>query len=143
MPSMSGHIRRATPADWPRIWEIRLGVQENQLTNLDAVTDDDVAWFTEHPGIWLWEEAGKVLGFSAADTRDGSVWALFIDPAHQSRGIGRALFAKACEVLREAGHRAATLSTGPGTRAERFYRVAGWTAGELNAKGELVFRRIL
>lgn len=118
-------------------------MNENQLTNLDAVTDEDVAWFTEHPGIWLWEEAGQVLGFSAADTRDGSVWALFIDPAHHGRGIGRALFAKACEVLRGAGHRTATLSTGPGTRAERFYRAAGWKVIGTSLRGEVIFHGVL
>lgn len=140
---MSGHIRRATSADWPRIWEIRLGVKENQLTRLDAVTDEDVAWFTEHPGIWLWAEADKILGFSAADTRDGSVWALFIDPAHHGRGIGRALFTQACTVLRGDGHRTAWLTTSPGTRAEGFYRAAGWKVIGTSLKGELIFHGVL
>lgn len=69
---------------------------------------------------------GRILGSSATDTRDGTIWALFIDPDHEGRGIGRALLAKACDVLRQAGHRTATLGTEPGSRADRFYaRPAG------------------
>ena len=75
------------------------------------MTDADYAWFEEHPGIWVWEESGHILGFSASDTRDGTIWALFVDPACERRGIGRALLAAACETLRCAGHRTAMLTT--------------------------------
>ena len=37
----------------------------------------------------------------------------------------------------------ATLSTDPGTRAERFYRADGWTATGVNGKGEIVFEKRL
>ena len=140
---MERQIRRASDGDRLRIWEIRFAVRENRLSNPDAVTPADVAWFMEHPGIWVWEEAGRVLGFSAADPRDGTIWALFVDPAHERRGIGRALLDAACDTLRHAGHRTAELSTDPGTRAEHFYRAAGWTVVGCNDKGELMFRLTL
>jgi hypothetical protein len=35
------------------------------------------------------------------------------------------------------------LSTEPGTRADRFYREAGWTALEIDQRGEQVFRLTL
>src|SRR6185312_246909 len=113
-PAMPGTIRRATDADRARISEIRFAVKENILRDRSRVTDEMVTWFIDNPGIWLWDEDGKVLGFSAADTRDGTIFALFIDPAHEGRGIGRALLGRACDVLREAGHRSATLGTQPG-----------------------------
>jgi GNAT superfamily N-acetyltransferase len=91
--------------------------------------------------MWVWDDGGKIVGFSAADTRDGSVWALFVDPAHEGRGIGRALLARVCTALRGAGHHVARLGTAPGTRAERFYRRDGWTAEGLDARGEMVFRK--
>src|SRR5258706_4991186 len=119
------HIRRADRDDWPRIHEIRSAVQENRLSDPRLVTDEDMAWFTDNPGIWLWEDQGRIAGFSAGDTRDGSVWALFVDPAREGRGVGRALLQAALNALRHAGHNTATLSTGPGTRAEQFYRRAG------------------
>ena len=120
-------IRKATYDDIPRIGEIRAAVRENRLADPSRVTPAHVRWFIDHPGIWVWEEAGRIVGFAAADTRDGSIWALFVDPAFEGRGIGRALLAKACEVLREAGFSRAVLGTGPGTRAERFYLRGGWT----------------
>ena len=72
---MPGIIRRATDADRDRISEIRFSVKENILRDRSRVTYDMITWFLENPGIWLWEEDGKVLGFSAADTRDGTIFA--------------------------------------------------------------------
>jgi GNAT superfamily N-acetyltransferase len=140
---MSGHIRRARLDERDRISEIRFAVKENQLGDPSRVTDADYVWFTDNPGIWVWEEDGEILGFSAADTRDGTIWALFIDPRHEGRGIGRALFKAACDVLRQAGHRTALLTTDPGTRADRFYQAAGWTALGTSISGELIFRSTL
>jgi GNAT superfamily N-acetyltransferase len=140
---MTGHIRRAQLDERLRITEIRLAVRENRLTDPSRVTDADYLWFSENPGIWVWEEDGRILGFSAADTRDGTIWALFIDPGHEGRGIGRALLAKACDVLRDAGHRDATLGTQPGSRADRFYRQAGWTALHIDQRGEQILRLAL
>jgi GNAT superfamily N-acetyltransferase len=90
------------------------------------VTVDHVAWFVDNPGIFVWEEDGKIVGFSAADPRDGSIFALFVEQAYEGRGIGRALFERACRVLIDAGCGRMWLTTEPGTRAESFYRKAGW-----------------
>jgi GNAT superfamily N-acetyltransferase len=141
--TLDPHIRRATEADLDRIFEIRFAVRENRLSNPNAVTRDDCRWFIAGPGIWLWEEAGVVKGFSASDTRDGSIWALFVDPAHEGRGIGRALLHAAVNVLRDTGYDAATLPTDVGTRAARFYREVGWIEDGLTAKGEQRFRLTL
>src|SRR5215813_7752095 len=123
---MAVPIRRARIEERERLKEIRSAVRENRLGDPSRVTDQDYAWFIEHPGIWVWDEDGRILGLAAGDTRDGTIWALFVDPAHERRGIGRALFAAACETLRCHGHRTAMLTTEPGTRAERFYRSSGW-----------------
>jgi GNAT superfamily N-acetyltransferase len=137
---MSHSIRRAHDEDHARITEIRNAVTENKLGEVSrALVDRDYPWFRDDPGIWLWQENGVVLGFSAADTRDGSIWALFVAPGHERRGIGRALFEKALEVLRQDGHRTAWLTTEPGSRAEGFYRAAGWKVIGTNPKGELIF----
>ena len=137
-------IRLATPADIPRIFEIRHGVRENRLTDPGAITEADAARFIDIGVLWVWEEAdGLVAGFSASDARDGSIWALLVAPGHEGKGVGRALLAKACDALRGAGHREAWLTTEPGTRAERHYRAAGWTASGYSPKGELIFRKVL
>jgi len=140
---MSGHIRRARNEDHARITEIRNTVQENILRDPTRVTVEDYNWFRDNPGVWLWEEDGLILGFSAADTRDGSIWALFMAHDHQGRGIGRALFEKVLDVLRQHGHRTAWLTTDPGTRAEGFYRAAGWKVIGTSPRGELIFHGVL
>jgi GNAT superfamily N-acetyltransferase len=140
MPAL---IRRATDADRERINEIRFAVKENILRDRSRVTHEMVTWFIENPGIWLWEEDGRVLGFSAADTRDGTIFALFIDPEHEGRGIGRALFARALDSLREAGHKTGSLTTQPGSRADRFYQAAGWKAVGTSERGERIFEGVL
>lgn len=107
-------IRKETIADRPRISEVRLAVRENRL--------------------------GQA---SVADPRDGTIFGLFIHPDFEGRGIARALLPRACEDLRAAGFGAATLTTGPGTRAERFYRANGWEEIGRQDEGQIVFRRPL
>jgi len=137
-------IRLATRTDIPRIFEIRYSVRENRLTDPSLVTGADAERFIGDGALWVWQEAdGLVAGFSGSDRRDGSIWALFVAPGHEGKGIGRALLTRACDALRDAGHCEAWLTTEPGSRAERHYRAAGWTAGGLSAKGELIFRKVL
>jgi ribosomal protein S18 acetylase RimI-like enzyme len=79
--------------------------------------------------------------FSAGDPRDGSIWALFVDPAFEGRGIGRDLLALACGTVRAAGFGTTRLNTEPGTRADGFYRANGWIETGRSAKGEIIFQR--
>jgi GNAT superfamily N-acetyltransferase len=133
-------IRNATRADLPRISEIRNAVRENRLSDPPEVKPEDIHWFIDNPGVFVWDEAGKIVGFSAADPRDGSIFAMFMDAAYEGRGIGRALFERACAVLEDAGCPRMWLTTEPGTRAERFYRRAGWhVVGIREDNGELIF----
>jgi GNAT superfamily N-acetyltransferase len=141
--NVAGRIRRARPEDHARVTEIRNSVKENVLRDPSRVTVADYKWFERNPGVWLWEEDGRILGFSAADTRDGSIWALFVDPDHEGRGIGRRLFEKACDVLRKAGHRTGSLTTEPGSRADRFYQAAGWKVMGTSGRGERIFNGLL
>jgi ribosomal protein S18 acetylase RimI-like enzyme len=85
------------------------------------------------------EIGGRIAGFSAGDPRDGSIWALFVDPAQQGMGLGPALLDKACEDLKAQGHTILRLTTDPGTRAARLYERLGWTRGEVSADGEIEF----
>jgi GNAT superfamily N-acetyltransferase len=136
-------LRRATSADIPRIMEIRGAVRENRLSDPSRVTLADLNWQIAHSPIHLWDERGLIMGFSAGDPRDGSIFALFVDPAFEGHGIGQALIVAACQSLAAAGHRIATLSTDPGTRAERFYLRNGWLAKGLDTRGEMVFEKEL
>lgn len=135
-------IRVATRADLPRISEIRLTVRENVLSRPDKIVDA-VQYLIDRDAFWVFEDDGHIHGFSSADPRDGSIFALFMDPASEGRGIARALLDAACRHLTTAGHGRAWLSTDPGTRAERFYRHQGWRETGRTADGEIRFEKAL
>jgi GNAT superfamily N-acetyltransferase len=136
-------IRKAKPADIPDLMALRAAVRENRQSETNAVTNEDVAEFMRHSTIWVWHEQQRILGFSAGDTEFGWVWALFVDPSHEGRGIGTALLTRACHSVARAGFAHATLTTDPGTRAARFYRKAGWTDTGRTEDNEIIFERQL
>ena len=136
-------VRAAQLEDIPRIIEIRHAVRENRLSSPDAVTGADCAWYVQNAGFWVAENDHEVIAFSAADPRDGSIWALFTDPSQEGRGAGSALIEAACGYLRREGFTQATLTTDPNTRAEGFYHRRGWTSQGLAPNGEVQFARLL
>lgn len=124
-------IRPARPGDVPALFRIRTSVRENLLTlaELDAlgVTPAAVAaLIAAEPCAWVAEAAGQPVGFALVKYDEACVFALFVAPEHEGRGLGRALLARA-EAALFARHARIWLITGPGTRAARLYRRAGWT----------------
>ena len=103
------------------------------------MTAEDCRRYVTRGNMWVWDEDGALLGISAANGDTGWIWALFVRPEHEGRGIGRALFTAACDALIAAGFRALRLSTDPDTRAARFYRAAGWREAGRTPEGELIF----
>lgn len=136
-------IRKAIPADHARIHAIRMGVRENILSDPTLVTEEEVDWYREHAIFLVAEEAGEVVAFTCANHQSGLVWALFVDPVHEGRGHGRALLDAALAGLVAAGHAQAWLTTGAGTRAERFYRRHGWREMGRSIDDQIVFIRTL
>ena len=135
-------IRRATRADYPRISKVRLAVRENRLSKPDQV-EAIADWIFDNSAFWAWEEDGAIQGFSAADPRDGTIFALFVHPCYEGRGIARALLPLACQILRDSGHAFAMLTTEAASRAERFYRRDGWTEIGRQDDGQIVFQKAL
>ena len=137
---MATAFRQAVVADIPSLMEIRLGVRENRLDDPTKVTYELVVDHLERRGRgWLCEEDGRAVGFAIADRATWSIWALFLRPEAEGRGIGRALLRLAVDWLFAAGAPQVTLSTGVGTRADGFYAAQGWERGGRNADGEVVF----
>ena len=132
---MTNRIRPAMPGDIPALFAVRTSVHENHL-DLAQLADRGVtaaslaASIADHEErTWVSEEDGTVVAFSMADARTGTVYALFVDPAAEGRGHGRALLRAAEDWLFDAGWETIWLNTGkePGNRAHQFYRDAGWT----------------
>jgi GNAT superfamily N-acetyltransferase len=137
-------IRKALVADHSRITQVRNAVRENKLSPQNVAKVDETArWIYDNGTFWVWEEEGAVQGFAVADPRDGMIFGLFVHPDFEGRGIARALLPLACNDLREAGFSIAKLTTGSGTRAERFYRTDGWNDVGRQENGEIIFEKPL
>lgn len=136
-------IRPALAEDQPRVSAIRMGVRENILSDPSKVTQAEVDWYRDNAIFLVAEVAGEVVGFTCANHQTGLIWALFMDAAHEGRGIGRALLDAALARLAEAGHAQAWLTTDAGTRAERFYLRHGWQDMGRGQDGLIVFVRAL
>jgi GNAT superfamily N-acetyltransferase len=71
--------------------------------------------------------------------KDPSIWALFVLPGHEGRGIGHALHELAVNWLWSRGVERNWLSTDPATRAKRFYRKHGWQEAGKHDNGDIRF----
>lgn len=121
------NIREATSADIPQIQTVRNSVKENMLSNPALVTDADCEQYINGRGKgWVCETGGRVVGFSIVDLQENNVWALFVHPDFEGRGIGRQLHDLMIDWYFSQTDRDIWLGTAPGTRAEKFYRKAGW-----------------
>ncbi|MBW8778408.1 MAG: GNAT family N-acetyltransferase [Burkholderiales bacterium] len=133
-------FRRAIEADIPALMRIRLAVKENRLSNPARVTHAMCSDYLDKLGRgWVAELGGEIIGFSYADRGDASIWALFVDPAHEGLGAGRQLLRLAADWLFEIGHDEVRLGTQANTRADRFYAAQGWTRGEMKDEVEVWF----
>ena len=134
------NFREATAEDIPALSEVRLSVRENALSDPRRITREMYEDYLGASGKgWLCEVGGEVVGFSVASARDASIWALFVRPAHEGRGIGKRLLGLAAGWLFEAGAPTVTLTTAPHTRADAFYERQGWRRGPLVPGGEVLY----
>jgi GNAT superfamily N-acetyltransferase len=133
-------FREATIGDIPALSEVRLSVRENALSDPLKITHEMYATYLGGAGRgWLCEVGGEVVGFSVASLADASIWALFVRPGYEGRGIGRKLLGLATDWLFGTGAQSVTLSTEAGTRADRFYEGQGWQRGEIKDGGEVCY----
>ena len=134
------HFREATTADIPQIQLVRNAVREHVLSDPTLVTDADCEEFITRRGKgWICEIGNAVVGFSVADLHDNNIWALFVDPAYEGRGIGYKLHQLMLDWYFAQNKEHVWLSTEPGTRAEAFYRKAGWRKVGTHGRNEVKF----
>jgi len=120
---------------------VRLAVRENRLTT-GAITELHYRSAIEDTGCgWVAEEAGAVIGFAVGNKATGNVWALFVHPDHEGKGVGRHLQAVMLHWLFTQGVNRVWLTTGPGTRAQQFYEATGWYCTGMTPDGEVIYAR--
>lgn len=132
--------REATIKDIPQIQYVRNVVKENMLSDPALVPDKDVEDYMFNRGRgWVCEIEGRIVGFSIVSVSDRNVWALFIEPGFEKKGIGRKLHDLMMNWYFTRTSATIWLGTAPGTRAEQFYRKAGWREVGVHGKGEIKF----
>lgn len=133
-------IREAKVEDISQIQVVRNSVKENTLSNPDLVTDKDCEKFiTERGKGWVCEIDGKITGFSIVDLKDHNIWALFVDPDFEKKGIGKKLHDIMLDWYFTQTKEIVWLGTSPNTRAELFYRKSGWNEIGIHGKNEIKF----
>jgi len=132
-------LRKAHRDDIPAMHRIRLSVRENRLRTSVVSEADYVPFIEEHGRGWVIEDNGELVGFAIGNVRNGSVWALFVDPNHERNGHGRQLHQAMVSWLWSQGLELLWLTTDPDTRAQQFYEAAGWRQTGTEAGGELRF----
>lgn len=137
-------LRPASPGDASAMHALRMSVRENKLSDPSKVTIADYERRLAEPGSsWVAEVRGSVVGFAVADFPSRSIWALFVKPGFEGRGIGRSLLQEVTRRLEAAGPGTLHLSTEAGTRAERVYAAAGWARAGRLPNGEVHFVRVV
>ena len=132
--------REAKAEDIPRIMEVRNSVKENVLPDPTIVTAEDCRDYLFRRGKgWVCEVDSLIIGFSIVSLLDKSLWALFLHPEFEKRGIGRKLHELALQWYFEQTKEDIWLSTAYGTRAEQFYQKAGWKAVGAYSEEEVKF----
>ena len=133
-------FRFANIGDIPRMELIRNSVFENKLSDPSRVTGKDYEEFITKRGKgWVCEINNEIVGFAIADLKEDNIWALFIFPGFEHRGIGIALHRLMLDWYFSTGKKKVWLGTGSETRAEKFYRKAGWTEAGVQPNGEINF----
>jgi GNAT superfamily N-acetyltransferase len=79
----------------------------------------------EQQDVLVSEEDGRLLGTTArgGTAPDGGLWAVFVDPEQQGRGVGRALAEAVLARAADAGFHTLTIAADP--NAEGFYLAVG------------------
>lgn len=134
-------LRQALAADIPGMHRVRLAVKENRLVSTVISESDYLPAIEANGQGWVVEIDGQVVAFAVGNKTNGNIWALFVDPAHESRGYGRLLHNEMIKWLKGQGVGKLWLTTEPGTRAERFYEKAGWLRAGTTTKGEVRFEK--
>jgi GNAT superfamily N-acetyltransferase len=133
-------IREAHPSDIAGMQKVRNSVVENRLSHPALIADGDyLDYLTTGGKGWVCVVHEEVVGFAIVDLLEHQVWALFVTPAFEKKGIGRKLHQYMLEWYFAQTVDSLWLGTDPETRAAHFYKKAGWKEIGLYENNEIKF----
>ena len=137
---LDSNIREATLLDFSKLMEIRMSVKENTLSDPALIPNDDYVkfCFTQGKG-WVYEVDSVIVGFAIVDLLGNNIWALFMDPRFEKKGIGKKLHDTIINWYFEQTKTAVWLGTEANSRAEQVDRKSGWQEIGLHGKNEIKF----
>lgn len=119
---------------------VRYSVTENTLSDPNLVSHTDCREYITHRGKgWVCQINDEIVGFSIVDLVDHNIWALFLRPEFEKRGIGKRLHDVMLNWYFDQTQETVWLGTSPKTRAEYFYREAGWKEVGMHGSEKIKF----
>lgn len=127
---MSINVRTARLSDVEGMFDVRTSVIENHLSREEmreiGITEGVVGDMIEKSlCAWVATENNKIIGFSMILPDEGCLFAAFVLPEYEGKGIGRRLVMLAEQELFQH-HDIAWLKTDKNSRAAKFYMQLGW-----------------
>ena len=110
------------------------------MTIRPATTADIGNLINENECTWIAEAEGVNMGFAVADAEDGSVFALFVRPEWENKGVGKLLLER-LEAFLFSRHEMLWLETDGCSRAAGFYARQGWTRAAELENGDARFEK--
>lgn len=138
---MNFTIRQANVEDIEQMHIVRMAVRENRLVSTVVTAEDYRSQIIETGRGWVVVVDGEIVGFAIGNTHKCYIWALFITPEFEGRGIGLKLHDEMLTWMWKQGCERIRLTTAPNTRAERFYEKAGWKNVGISVDGEIIFEK--
>lgn len=145
-------IRRARPDDIAACIALRGRTRENAIPaeRLAALGITEASWSAQVaadalPGF-VAEIDGQMAGTCFGSAASGEVIVLALLPAHEDRGLGKALLGAVVAALRTRGHARLFLgcSDDPAHRSHGFCRHLGWrSTGERDGRGDDILEYVL
>lgn len=139
-------ITLATPDDIETLFAIRTSVAQNhqsreEIGRLGVTAESLTEMLETRSRAWLCHLEGTAAGFSMADSTRATVFAVFVQPGFEGRGIGRRLMAEAEAWLFQLGWDQIWLATGSdeSLRAWGFYLHLGWVPAGVLDDGQVRF----